>query len=144
MPNCVFAILGRKEGLKNKYSISLCLWNIHKWRNFLSLYPIVTLFTNKALGLPSRNPWTPPLRLWGVLWTTPNLTSKPICYKIKVFIYFFCRDGRLRVGDELINVCGKRLRGLDIEEAIRTLKQSTRYFTSTVNKLAHFKSNKFD
>ncbi len=47
-------------------------------------------------------------------------------------IYWFCftflisRDGRLRVGDELINVCGKRLRGLDIEDAIRTLKQSTR------------------
>jgi hypothetical protein len=32
----------------------------------------------------------------------------------------------LRVGDELINVCGKRLRGLDIDDAIRTLKQQTR------------------
>merc|ERR1711971_738324 len=33
------------------------------------------------------------------------------------------RDGRIRVGDEIINVCGKRLRGLTIEEAIKALKQ---------------------
>ena len=35
----------------------------------------------------------------------------------------YCRDGRIRVGDEIINVCGKRLRGLTIEEAIKALKQ---------------------
>ena len=36
-------------------------------------------------------------------------------------IYY--RDGRIRVGDEIINVCGKRLRGLTIDEAIKALKQ---------------------
>jgi hypothetical protein len=36
------------------------------------------------------------------------------------------RDGRMRVGDEVINVCGKRLRGLDIDLAVSTLKQPTR------------------
>ena len=43
-------------------------------------------------------------------------------------IYLICnfRDGRIRVGDELINVCGKRLRGLTIEEAIKALKQPKR------------------
>ena len=30
------------------------------------------------------------------------------------------------MGDELINVCGKRLRGLTIEEAIKALKQPKR------------------
>ena len=29
----------------------------------------------------------------------------------------------MKVGDEIINVCGKRLRGLSIDEAIQTLKQ---------------------
>ena len=38
------------------------------------------------------------------------------------FLYFFCRDGRIKVNDEIINVCGKRLRGLSIEEAIKALK----------------------
>ena len=38
----------------------------------------------------------------------------------------YCRDGRIRVGDEIINVCGKRLRGLTIEEAIKALKQPKR------------------
>ena len=33
-----------------------------------------------------------------------------------------CRDGRIKVNDEIINVCGKRLRGLSIEEAIKALK----------------------
>ena len=43
-------------------------------------------------------------------------------------IYILCnfRDGRIQVGDELINVCGKRLRGLTIEEAIKALKQPKR------------------
>ena len=36
----------------------------------------------------------------------------------------FFRDGRLRVGDELINVNGRRLRGLEIEDAIRALRTS--------------------
>ena len=39
---------------------------------------------------------------------------------------FPCRDGRLKVGDEIINVCGRRLRGLTVEEAIQTLKQSSK------------------
>ena len=38
------------------------------------------------------------------------------------FSLFFCRDGRIKVNDEIINVCGKRLRGLSIEEAIKALK----------------------
>ena len=37
-------------------------------------------------------------------------------------LFFFFRDGRIRVNDEIINVCGKRLRGLSIEEAIKALK----------------------
>lgn len=45
---------------------------------------------------------------------------------VKFIICFFCRDGRIRVGDEIINVCGKRLRGLTIEEAIKALKQPRR------------------
>ncbi len=35
-----------------------------------------------------------------------------------------CRDGRLRVGDELINVNGRRLRGMTIESAIAVLKEA--------------------
>jgi len=35
------------------------------------------------------------------------------------------RDGRLKVGDEIINVCGRRLRGLSVEDAIQTLKQKS-------------------
>ena len=47
--------------------------------------------------------------------------------KIKdIQIHIFFRDGRLKVGDEIINVCGKRLRGLSIDEAIQTLKQPSR------------------
>ena len=38
-------------------------------------------------------------------------------------MYF--RDGRLKVGDEIINVCGRRLRGLSVEDAIQTLKQKS-------------------
>ena len=41
-------------------------------------------------------------------------------------VNLFYRDGRLKVGDEIINVCGKRLRGLSIDEAIQTLKQPSR------------------
>ena len=40
-----------------------------------------------------------------------------------VFDLLHYRDGRIRVGDEIINVCGKRLRGLTIDEAIKALKQ---------------------
>ena len=39
---------------------------------------------------------------------------------------FLFRDGRVQVGDEIINVCGKRLRGLSIDEAIKSLKQAKR------------------
>ena len=42
------------------------------------------------------------------------------------FIIFFFRDGRVRVGDEIINVCGRRLRGLCIDEAIKALKMPKR------------------
>lgn len=40
--------------------------------------------------------------------------------------FSLCRDGRVKVGDEIINVCGKRLRGLTIEDAIKALKQPQR------------------
>ena len=33
-----------------------------------------------------------------------------------------CRDGKLQVGDEIINVDGKRLRGIDVEAARRLLR----------------------
>ena len=42
------------------------------------------------------------------------------------FILLFFRDGRLRVGDEIINVNSQRLRGLEIDEAIATLKHAER------------------
>ena len=41
---------------------------------------------------------------------------------LDIFLVPFFSDGRLRVGDELINVNGRRLRGLEIEEAIRALR----------------------
>ena len=34
-------------------------------------------------------------------------------------------DGRLKVGDEIINVCGRRLRGLTVDDAVQTLKQKS-------------------
>ena len=39
---------------------------------------------------------------------------------------FLSRDGRLKVGDEIINVNSQRLRGLEIDEAIATLKKAER------------------
>lgn len=36
----------------------------------------------------------------------------------------YCRDGRLRVGDELIKVNGRRMRGLTLQEARSTLRTS--------------------
>lgn len=49
------------------------------------------------------------------------------CFRKTVMLYaIISRDGRIRVGDEIINVCGKRLRGLSIEDAIKALKQPKR------------------
>jgi len=41
---------------------------------------------------------------------------------INVFIYFFNREGSLKIGDEILNVNGKRLRGLTMAEAKESLK----------------------
>ena len=51
-----------------------------------------------------------------------EIINKPIITQFS----FLHRDDRLKVGDEIINVCGKRLRGLCIDEAIKTLKQPSR------------------
>ena len=48
-----------------------------------------------------------------------------LCYG-NLITFMSYRDGRLKIGDELINVNGKRLRGLEIDDAIRTLKQNDR------------------
>ena len=42
------------------------------------------------------------------------------------YVLLFCRDGKLQVGDEIVNVNGKRLRGIEPEEARRLLRTSPR------------------
>lgn len=42
------------------------------------------------------------------------------------FPAFYDRDGKLQVGDEIVNVNGKRLRGIDVEEARHLLRSSPR------------------
>ena len=48
------------------------------------------------------------------------------------------------MGDEIINVCGKRLRGLSIEEAIKALKQPKRELDIVVARDQSDNNNEID
>ncbi len=47
--------------------------------------------------------------------------------------FYPCRDGRIRVGDELVAINGKSLAGLDKQDAINLLRSSPRLIQVVVN-----------
>ena len=49
--------------------------------------------------------------------------------------FYKCRDGRLQIGDEIVNVNGRRLRGLSMDSARGILSNysTSENFTKTMN-----------
>ena len=56
-----------------------------------------------------------------------------LIYFIHAFLLFSYRDGRFRIGDEIVNVNGKSLRGLSIDEARYLLKASCSSLSNDVD-----------
>ena len=52
-----------------------------------------------------------------------------------VSFFYKCRDGRLQIGDEIVNVNGRRLRGLSMDSARGILSNysTSENFTKTMN-----------
>ena len=63
-----------------------------------------------------------------------NVRHKKLDFNL-LSIFFNCRDGRLQIGDEIVNVNGRRLRGLSIDAARGILSNysTSENFTKTMN-----------
>ena len=56
-------------------------------------------------------------------------------FQVNIHFFIICRDGRLQIGDEIVNVNGRRLRGLSMDSARGILSNysTSENFTKTMN-----------